>query len=88
MRSDFNSELILQTFISSQLSRPVVLCCCQADWRCDVMLSDSLLTLCCPSASSVDTNTSNLFQLRAALLSQTIVTIAAQRACRVTSECA
>lgn len=59
---------------------------CQADQMCDVMLSDSLLTLCCPSASSADTNTSNLFQLRAALLSQSIVTMAAQRACRVTSE--
>lgn len=34
--------------------------------KCDVMASDSLLTLCCPSASSVDTNTSNHFQLRPA----------------------
>lgn len=65
----------------------VFLRCCQADQMCEVMLSDSLLTLCCPSVSSADTNTSNLFQLRAALLSQTIVTMAARRACRVTSGC-
>lgn len=40
--------------------------------KCDVMAGDSLLTLCCPSASSADTNTSNLFQLRPALLSESI----------------
>lgn len=37
---------------------------------CDVMAGDSLLTLCRPSASSADTNTSNLFQLRPGLLSR------------------
>lgn len=40
--------------------------------KSDVMAGDSLLTPCCPSASSADTNTSNLFQLRPALLSQSI----------------
>lgn len=40
--------------------------------KCDVMMSDSLLTLWCPSVFSVDTNTSSLFQLRPALLSTSI----------------
>lgn len=53
---------------------------------CDVMMSDTLLTLCGPSVSSADTNTSNLFQLRPALLSKTIVTMVSQHACHLTSE--
>lgn len=37
----------------------------------DVMISDSLLTMCCLSVFSVGTNTGYLFQLRPALLSKT-----------------
>lgn len=62
-----------QTHFFFLLPNSVQLCsayCCGSYLLCDLMRSDSLLTLCCPSVFSVDTNTSNLFQLRPALLSK------------------
>ena len=58
--------------LDSSLTRPLPWHGSEAGHMCDVMMSDSLLTLCCPSVSSVDTNTSKGFQLRPALLSKAI----------------
>lgn len=61
-----------QLVFSSSLIWPLPQHGCEAGHICDVMMNDSLLTLCCPSVSSADTNTSYLFQLRPALLSRAI----------------